>query len=384
MVTMKKYMMLNLLIMLIFACGKKDNILDSDKYPYKDNNISLQFTAKKMIKSKNFTTNVDIQNSVYLELGKYKRVESSILLHFPNLPDSIEITSAYVKLMPGYIYGTGTPSFNAYVYEPSVEWDYDLREEIEYYPTEYGSFIVSSNVNPYSDSVFVDVSLVNKWLKSPSNPVVQNNGILIKFDDNASFIKEYYSEDALYMGVDYIPKLYFEFERNGVVRDSIFGADSSMFLIKTEEPDTTTEILINNFTGYRSILWFDLSGIPQSAVINKAILNFDTDANSSSVKDYEELLCVSILTSSDWDSTEFSSSTKRTGTFTESALEINVRDFVAAWIAGSYVNNGFILYSYTEGLDARYFSLKKTEPDTLYSPRLEILYSVPPEKHFEK
>ena len=381
---LKKYMLIYLLAAMVFSCGKKDNILDSDKYPYKDNNIDLQYTTKKVLRSKNVTVAVDIQKSEKLELGKYKRVESNILLHFPDLPDSIEVTSAYIKLMPGYVYGAGTPSFDAYVYEPVEKWAYNLREDIDYFPIEYGSFTVSGNVDPYADSVFVDVTLVNRWLKSPSNPDVQNNGILIKFDDNASFMKEYYSVNALYKGVDYIPKLYFKFERKGVVRDSIFGADSSLFLIKTEEPDTTTEVLINNFTGYRSILFFDISEIPTSAIVNKATLYFDTDADKSNVKDFNELLSVSILTSSDWDSTEFNSNTKRTGKFTESTLEINVRDFIANWVYGNYVNNGFILYSQTEGLDARYFSLKKTQQDSLYSPRLEVFYSVPPEKHFEK
>ncbi|MFC1724504.1 DNRLRE domain-containing protein [candidate division KSB1 bacterium] len=384
MITFRKNKYLWLLIIFAAACGNKDNILDSSSIPFKNDNVILNYTAKRLDRVRNFTSPVNLGESFYLELGKYKSVESKIWMQFKGFPEDVEVISAYLKLVPNHVYGEGNTPFTAGVYEPIEMLTNELEYDLAYYPEDYGSFEVSST-NEQADSVFIDPQLINRWVEAGIDTLNEiNKGMLVVFNDDASFLKEYYSLNTAEIDIDKIPKLYFSFIREGVIRDSIYAPYNDVFLIKGAEPDTTSEIILSNFDIYRSILFFDVSDIPKSAVVNKALLHIDNDPDFSNVKSFEEVMISTPLLSADWDSAEINTNTKKTGTFTRSGLEINIQTYVRNWVNGSLINNGILLYSETEGTDARYFKFKKTQTDTLFSPRLEIYYSVPPEKHFEK
>ena len=383
MITFRKNKYLWLLIIFVAGCGNKDNILDSSNIPYKNDNIILNFAAKRLDRAKNSAESANLGESFYLEIGKYKGVESKIWMRFKDFPEDIEVTSAYLKLIPNYVYGEDNAPFTAKVYEPIEMLTNELEYDLNYYPDEFGSFTVSNSYEE-PDSVFIDPELINKWVQAGPDSSI-NKGMLLVFEEDASFLKEYFSLNTATIDVDKIPKLYFTFIREGVIRDSIFAPNGGdVFLIKGADPDTTSEIILSNFDIYRSILYFDVSEIPKSAIVNKAILHIENDPDLSNVKTFEEKIISTPLLSADWDAVEISTGTKKTGTFSRSGLEINIRNFVRDWVNGSMINNGLLLYSETEGTDARYFKFIKTQADTLFSPRLEIYYSVPPEKHFEK
>jgi len=372
-----KYIYLLVLIQLIAGCSDSNNILESDNFPYKKDNIILQYIEKAPSKTKNYSIDLSTMQSPFLEIGKYKRIESRILMKFTGFPDDVNIIEAYLRLYPYYIYGEGKPEFNAKIYKILSDWDGFSYNDISHSFTEYGSFNVQNNLQP--DSVFIGEDLIQNWINQENDSLIF--GFMIDFD-NAEFIKEYYSVNA---ENDKVPILYLKYLQNEQVRDTVMIPNTDLFLTKFEKPDTTEEYIVNNTPGYRAVLFFDLTDIPKYSVVNKAILHFDVDYNASLLKQTEdEYIAASPLTDSQWDSVKYNNNAVRKGKFTQSGLDIPVREFVRDWVSGYNENNGILVLSNSEGIDVRYYRLLKVAGDSLSSPRLNIYYSVPPKKHFEQ
>jgi len=129
-----------------------------------------------------------------------------------------------------------------------------------------------------------------------------------------------------------------------------------------------------------SLLYFDLSSIPQNAIIESAYLNLNCMNKTDGV-----VLRIGRLeattswteTGVTWNNMPWAWEPPNYKYFTIPNIDYsgyNVKEFVQAWVAGTYSNNGFQLFTESSEASASFYS---REMGTSYTPKLIISYSIP-------
>ena len=131
------------------------------------------------------------------------------------------------------------------------------------------------------------------------------------------------------------------------------------------------------------LVYFDLSSIPKNAIINSAYLDLYCTSKSDGV----QLRIGRLQATPNWTEAgvtwnnmpyvETPPNQKYFAISNTMYAGYDVKEFVQDWVSGTYVNNGFQLYTETSGGSAFFYS---HEQGTNYTPKLLISYSIPQPK----
>jgi hypothetical protein len=333
-----------------------------------------------------------------LLLGKHGDAQSFALIQLTNYTslDTANVQSAKVYLRQSGRYGTGA-GFTVTAHQVLSTWTEDtvvwstIKDQYDK-STAITSFTVA-NADTGWLSFDLPAATVNNWMTNTSS----NYGLLLDFSD-ASFMAEFVSSDASsYMG--YASVVYKT--KAGVV-DTIatyISYDASLLQNLTATPAKTLErdkdrLQINNATGYRSLLRFDVSAIPRNATIHQALLSLyvdktASDTDSSGVAIYAD----AVVNDSTWNPTTIALDTLATYPqayayddvekveFSTSTAIAAMSAVVQNWALSSPPNYGMVLYG-SAGLDGQWVSLYSGKDQPAFKPVLKITYSLPPSSRF--
>jgi hypothetical protein len=131
----------------------------------------------------------------------------------------------------------------------------------------------------------------------------------------------------------------------------------------------------------RSLLHFNIAGIPAEATINRALLILHADPEAS-VPDPSATfyLAVSPVADSSWTypNVKTDSTWVASGSFTEDSVAVVVTSLVQKWTSRTFRNGGMMLTGVLEKSDLAGRSFFSSSADSARMPRLDVYYSLPP------
>ena len=219
-----------------------------------------------------------------------------------------------------------------------------------------------------------------------------NFGILLK-SENASFLSELTSSDGIYTPAQ-LAVVVKDGEGN-VNNDTVFvWRDASLiqYLNTVDENTLVTgdELRVGNTSGFKSLLRFDLSDIPESANVNQAQITFyaDTLKSETTREDISMTSLAVVETDSVWmpATIEFdvTAGASKAMNSSQEKLQFTLTTVVQKWLLGQK-NNGIVLQSsdFSVGATVAEMFFHSGTQDSTLAPQLRITYSVPPENKFE-
>jgi len=333
-------------------------------------------------------------------LGQYQGYKARILLRFyPYFAvDSASVTMAELTLNMFQRHGDGSP-FNAKIYplndtewiEKQVLWP-DVRNVVDY-ANPVGELQV-----PAMDSATVtgaiDPELVNDWIELQD----RNNGILIDFESAAFMAAMLTTENQA--GWATLRLAYTKKDGSADTVNVDVLEDVTLFEFDAEKPnnqlfENPDYIHAGNFSGYRSLLEFDISDIPNESTIHQAFVTLVPVNEESWTRENGMALALNSVTDSLWNPETISidsllntpttlglASADSVSFFDETSIK-NMVSFVQIWALDISPNYGLLLQSLEYGLDPSHLTFYGQANDPALVPKLYITYSLPASSRFE-
>lgn len=293
--------------------------------------------------------------------------------------DSLNVLSAKVELTPEYVFGDSNATFDYSVHKINSSWvsssftaDSFLSSQFNYEPNDLSSNKVES------DSLYsfdLDANIVKDWLKNQvDTSLAKNNGIVILPTATTNKIVGF---------VAFNPEISNDTKVKAVVQKlGTTGQDtltafvlSDVHVIIGENTVTPERMIVQAGVVSNSYLYFDLSKIPDKAVINYAKLSVELDTlNSKFGSDFTNSLQAFLVTNS--DSLKVDEKTSESLFKNGKRYEGNISAFVRYWL-NQKDNQGIILKAGNETAGVEKFILKGSSyPVYEERPKLEIVYTV--------
>lgn len=293
--------------------------------------------------------------------------------------DSLMVLSAKVELTPEYVFGDSNATFDYSVHKINSSWvsssftsDSFLSSQFVYEPNDLSSNRIEG------DSLYsfdFDANIVKDWLKNQvDTSLANNNGIVIlptattnKIVGFVAFNPEI-SNDTKVKAI--VQKL------GTTLQDTLTAfVLSDVHVIIGENTVTPERMIVQAGVVSNSYLFFDLSKIPDKAVINYAKLSVELDTlNSKFGSSYTNALRAFLVTNLDSLKVDENTSVSlfRNGV----KYEGNISTFVRYWL-NQKDNQGIILKAGNETDGVEKFILKGSSyPVYEERPKLEIVYTV--------
>ncbi|MBN2412582.1 DNRLRE domain-containing protein [candidate division KSB1 bacterium] len=349
-----------------------------------------------------------------LLLGETNNFKSFVLLRFISFTaiDSDLVTSATLNLTQFNSFGEGAEC-QASIYKVTDSWLADISDEAEWEKnvtwqdiqanvdqnTSYGTLTVSPQDSITTVSTPLDTSLVNEWVRSDTN-----YGIVLAFDQ-ADLMVQFFSSEAS----NYFPTLdLIHIDTDSTIDTTSVSIyhDVSLIQYSTSVPEGELQenvdyINVGNGSGYKSLIQFDLTSIPEKATIHHALLSLTVNKNLNSTDTTGILI---IATPVDEDSTwNPADLTLYSNITSPGAYAFDVYDsfsmdnadaaeklsfFTQIWLWGDsgdgLDNNGLLLKANNAGVNITEISFYSGLSDSTKAPTMRITYSLPPTSRFSK
>lgn len=293
--------------------------------------------------------------------------------------DSLNILSAKVELTPDYVYGDSNATFDYSVHKINSEWvsasftaDSFLSAKFNYDPAD-----LSSNRNA-SDSLYtfdLNPNTVKEWLRNQADTsLAKNNGILISPTPSTNKIVGFV---AFNPEISNDTKVKAVIQKVGTTRQDTITAYvlSDVHVIIGEYTVPPEKMIVQAGVVSNSYLYFDLSKIPDKAVVNYAKLSVELDSLDSKFgSGYTNSLTVYLVTNS--DSLKIDEASGESLLKNGQRYEGNISSFVRYWLNQNN-NQGIVIKAGNELAGVEKFVLKgSTYPVYEERPKLEIVYTV--------
>lgn len=293
--------------------------------------------------------------------------------------DSLNILSAKVELTPDYVYGDSNATFDYSVHKINSEWvsasftaDSFLSAKFNYDPAD-----LSSNRNA-SDSLYtfdLNPNTVKEWLRNQADTsLAKNNGILISPTPSTNKIVGFV---AFNPEISNDTKVKAVIQKVGTTRQDTITAYvlSDVHIIIGEYTVPPEKMIVQAGVVSNSYLYFDLSKIPDKAVVNYAKLSVELDSLDSKFgSGYTNSLTVYLVTNS--DSLKIDEASGESLLKNGQRYEGNISSFVRYWLNQNN-NQGIVIKAGNELAGVEKFVLKgSTYPVYEERPKLEIVYTV--------
>lgn len=361
------------------------NLLGADQINIQSVN---SLTSGFQQKSTSFKTVVPTGASHTLLLGQYNNQKASVLIQFAiYLPDSmktdlassaITITDGWVDFVRTNIYGDSTASMDFSVHKITSPWtSYGFTSDSLKSTFTFDNTDISSNRNTSLDSIN-SFHLSTQYLTDLFNGLATSAPDYGIYLQPASSSQKVVGYQAVLSGSTEQPALKIVVNKPGVYTDTLgFDGYGDVSVLDGDLPSVPSgDIVMQSSLVGQSTIAFDVSSIPQNAIINQAKLYLNVDTlNSKFGANYAPVMAVFNIADSAAkliDST-FSATTV---SLYDTTYQGYITGFVQKWVTTKQ-NQGIIL-SPQDGLNGMdIFAFKgsnATEP--WKRPRLEILYTI--------
>ncbi|MDZ7722950.1 MAG: DNRLRE domain-containing protein [candidate division KSB1 bacterium] len=339
-------------------------------------------------------------------LGARDEFTSHVLININTLYalDSSAITQATLNLYSNQVY-----SENAHVeftlYEITVDWE-EATVDWETIKDGYDPNPIETMSATFSDTTWIELpfsnlNFISEWINDQKNEADVIKGLLLKCTANSPAV-EFYSSDAG-GSIPYVEFIYPD--SSGEAQDTMdlaLSQDASLLNVDHELNENQIVkgpdyLRIGNASGYKSLLRFDFSEIPESATIHQAFLTLHID-QSRGMTLKERGLSISataVLNDSIWSD---GSTVKKDSVFSmasdvafidnetfaidsENGLTL-LSHIVQRWTLDIRDNYGLLLMPNSAGRDFQELYFHSGKVDTAHAPTLEITYSLPPDHRF--
>ncbi|MDO8549124.1 MAG: hypothetical protein Q7S39_03090 [Ignavibacteria bacterium] len=323
---------------------------------------------------------VKLSSSERLLLGISDSIEASILIKFETaLADSIKedileitVTSAVMEFQQFYRFGEEMAPFDFTVHKVTSNWSVGFTEDsITGLLYEAENLLESKDINDSVTSVTLINQLLMDWLRITVDTALSgNNGIYIKPADGTQKVLGYQALTSSFIDLPIVKAV---IEKPGAYTDTItFISTSDLTVMQGSIPSVSSgNIPIRAGYVIDGRLFFNLSPIPEEAVINKAelILTIDTLETKVGSSYTNSLQAYFLFDSTNTDSISSSSITlSRTGnTFTG-----NITPYVNIWLENN--NHGLLLSPTSTFTGVELFVIKGSDAIT-DKPLLKITYT---------
>ena len=232
---------------------------------------------------------LSLGSSETLLIGKDANVESQTLLAFyfsvaskylADLDSNLIFVSADISLTRNYYYGDTLQPFNVGIHQITSSWNslftVDSLPKLSY----NSSSAVLSQTNTGSVYSFsVDPNLAKDWFKAAKDTSLgQNYGVLLKPNGTCRFTG--FAASTSYSDVPTIKIVVKKSSAYETYQDTLtYNGSVDVHLIQGTFPEASNKTMtIQSGTGVQGKLWFDLSKLPDDAIVNTAtlVLNVDT------------------------------------------------------------------------------------------------------------
>ncbi len=385
-----KIVLIPFLILLILICSCSDsptsignNLLAPDFI-----NVKILDSYQDSVgqNSSYFKTQIKLSDSPRLLVGKFENVEASSLIRFGiALPDSIKnaflnsslnIIDAKIQLTREYKIGNTAGPLNFSVHFVNSGWT-SFGFTADSIPNLiYDNADISSN-KTYSDSLYtfnIDNQTINSWFATASDTSVHNNkGIYIKADASSAQVIGF---DAFNVNLIGIPKLSVVVATGGITDTLGFYSIEDVSAISGDKPIMPAgDIAVQCGLAVNGRVKFDLSALPEGAIINKAQLTVFIDTSETRTGDtYTNSLTAYFAKDSSADT--YDSTSGITLGRTADYFTADIARFIQSIASSYHENNGIILAAGGQNLSVDIFALKGSDAsDTSLRPRLVIIYT---------
>lgn len=293
--------------------------------------------------------------------------------------DSLNVLSAKVELTPEYVFGDSNAAFDYTVHKINSEWvsasftaDSFLSSKFSYDPLDLSSNRVASD-SLYS--FYLNPNTVKEWLRNQADTsLAKNNGILIS---PTSLTNKIVGFVAFNPEISNDTKVKVVIQKVGTTRQDTLTAYvlSDVHVILGENTVSPEKMIVQAGVASNSYLYFDLSKIPDKAVINYAKLSIELDSLDSKFgSGYTNSLTAYLVTNS--DSLKIDETSSESLSKNGSRYEGNLSSFVRYWL-NQKNNQGIVIKAGNELAGVEKFVLKGSSyPVYEERPKLEIVYTV--------
>ncbi len=346
----------------------------------RDSAFQSSFSFKKVIK---------LGSAPRILIGKSENLTSHALFVFTfNLSDSLKqlirndsliILSARIELTPDYVYGDSNATFDYSVHKINSDWvsasftaDSFLSSDFSFDPTD-----LSSNRNA-TDSLYffnIEPNIVRDWMRNQTDTsLAKNNGILISPTPTTNKIVGFV---AFNPEISNDTKVKAVIQKTGTTRQDTITAFvlSDVHVVIGENTVSPDEIIVQAGVVNNSYLYFDLSKIPDNAVINYAKLSIELDSTESKFgSGYTNSLTTFLVTNS--DSLKIDETSAESLFKSGNRYQGNISSYVRYWL-NRKDNQGIVIKAGNEVAGVEKFVLKGSSyPVFDERPKLEIVYTV--------
>jgi hypothetical protein len=381
-----------LLLFSINSCSEDPTSIGANLVPHQDrinvNSIDSAFFQKARYYD---TDTLALNSSAKVLLGKSDNVESTILMNFimfladsvseAVLNDSLIIKSAVMEMQPIYTYGEeSSNSFDFTLHEITSEWNSLSFGKNDLPGLVYNAEDVSTNRQFLGDSLITldfDKDLVLNWMNFSANEAYTDiNGVYFKFTDETNKVVGFPAISPSYDSV--LTRLKVIIEVPSQFTDTlVIQVTSDAHVVLGELPTTSNQnIFVQGGIPVRSNIYFDISSIPNNAIINRAILKLSYDESETNLGS-SDVGILRVIPLEDYETSEINISYPGLSLFkdtTNTYYSGEITPIVQTWVSDA--NNGIQLYLIEEVETVNKLAIAtENHPNKDFIPYLEIIYT---------
>ncbi len=318
---------------------------------------------------------INTGQSTNLLIGQDDGYMAKALLRFTSIPDSLKtasVLSANLILRQSYRFDKSKNSISFSVYKMIQGWTesgvtWDSVTTASYENISRGSF---SGAVADSDSIVValDTTLVMNWLQVAGTETIQ--GIILLPTGGGNTILGFHS-----FGSSGAPRLVVTYSKGGTHSTITFDVGQDAHVANVENLTTNPQLVyIQAGVAYRSVLTFDLQGLPLHSGIHRATLELTRDTLNSRLdsQTVDSLISFYLVTSDSVLGT--SAVIGRRLDPNSNVYSITITSDVQRWINGR-ANVGLQIEALAETSNLGLFTFFSASADPTKRPRLKVLYS---------
>ena len=328
-----------------------------------------------------------------LLLGSFEQYTTGVYLRFNNLPDTVNVLSAELKLGMQDRLAPGDSSY----------WQTQRKMLVNIFLVDtagvdpenppagdFSNLLSSAEIN--SDSLKgisfpLDTMQINQWLKTDSSGT--QHGFWLE-PKNAEYMAVLYSIESL--EVSSMPRMtliYSFTDSTGTTQDTAtYYATSDQFIFLTSPEELTLDdnfLYVGRGIAFRTLLDFDFSQFDTTYHINRALLQLTSNA-ANSIRNEEGGVNTQIYRlTAPWneaDLWENPNSASYSPDIADSLFEFDITPTVQGWITKEYENYGFQLQSFSEGITLGRIAFYSVNADSSLQPKIKLYYTLPANHDF--
>lgn len=369
---------------LLFGCADELTEQNALTPPFIASDLLVKDTTVYATGSSTFRVYVPMNGPVNLVGRSSNYVAQAAMQFFPSLfpdRDTIDVLSADLTLRCVSWFGDSTGTFAFTVHKITREWspstmNWDSVGPGFYESTTRGEYSGTISADTQSVVVSLDTAMVREWLRPNT---ITSHGILFVPTTASTVVRGLHAFD--FDSTHFYPTLKVVARGpSGAVDTSSYNFGIDTFVGNIDNLNSNQELLyLQSGVVYRSIIRFDLAGIPRGAIINTADLLLDRDLFSSRLTRFsgDSSAVAHMLFSADSSVFQARTAAGRLISDTLSTYSFDIRNTAQVWLKES--NYGLILRmpslsEFSSFNLLTFFNERATDPAV--RPRIRIVYTV--------